>query len=242
MTRRILLKLSGELMCAADGFGVEPEAAHALASRIRDGLARADTELAIVLGGGNFLRGSSISRSSGDGAPVIDRVSGDQMGMLGTIMNAIGLCAALESIGIEARVQSAIPVGEIAEPFARRRAIAHLEKRRVLLLAGGTGHPFFTTDTTAALRALEIGATQFAKGTKVRGVFSEDPQQNSAAEFFPELTFDFALERRLRVMDAAAFSLCRDNGLAVQVFDMRAERSIERVIEGENIGSLVTAG
>ncbi|HLU48133.1 MAG TPA: UMP kinase [Planctomycetota bacterium] len=238
--RRILLKLSGELLCGPGGFGVEPDATWELAQRIRKGLESSQTEVALVIGGGNFLRGAKLSKaSSADGERVIDRVTGDHMGMLATIMNALGLRAALEKAGVEARVLSALAVPEVVEPFERRRALEHLARGRLLIFAGGTGHPYFTTDTTASLRALQIGATQLAKGTKVRGIFSDDPVKNPAAEFFPSLSYRDVLERRLEVMDAAAISLCMENGLAVQVFDMWKEGNLERVLAGEVVGTIV---
>ena len=231
--RRILLKLSGELLCSEGGFGVEPSAALKLAETIEKGLRGASSELGVVLGGGNYLRGATVDRG------VIERSTADKMGMLATVMNAMALRDALEKAGRPAVVFSAIPVSDAVEPFDRRRSIDALEAGHVALFAGGTGHPYFTTDTTAALRALQIGATTVAKGTKVRGVFSANPETHPDAEFYSRLSFSDALSKDLRVMDAAAFSLCRDQDLPIQVFDMREPGNIERVIAGDAVGTIV---
>lgn len=233
--RRLLLKLSGELLCSKGGFGLEPEAALDLAHRLDRGLSGASTQLGLVIGGGNFLRGATLSGTTA----AIDRVTGDHMGMLATVMNAIGLRAALEHVGREARVLSALHIHDVVEPFVRREAIRHLESGRVVLFAGGTGHPYFTTDTTASLRAIQIEADILAKGTKVRGVYSADPKKDPNATFYERLTYQEVLEQRLEVMDAAAISLCRDQKLAIAVFDMWSDGNIERVIAGERIGTLV---
>ncbi len=234
--RRVLLKLSGELLCGPGGFGVEPEKVHELAAQIRAGLEGSSTSLAMVCGGGNFLRGSQIAGDE------IGRVTGDHMGMLATIMNALALQSSLEKLGVETRVQSAIPVNDLAEPFIRRRCLRHLEKGRVVILAGGTGHPYFTTDTTAALRALQVRADLLAKGTKVRGVYSDDPVTNKDAEFYEDLTFIDALQKRLKVMDSTAISLCMDNSLPINVFNVREKGNIERLLRGERLGTVVHSG
>jgi uridylate kinase len=238
--RRILLKLSGEILCPPGGTGVDAELAWKVAHRIRSGLEGASTELSLVIGGGNILRGAQLSAvASTTGEKVIDRISGDHMGMLATVINALGLRAALERIGCRARVLSALRIPELVEPFDRRTAIRALESGEIVLFAGGTGHPFFTTDTTASLRALQIGASQVAKGTKVRGVYSDDPFKNPSAEFYPRLRFQDVLERRLRIMDAASISLCMDNALQVQVFDMWSAGNIERVLAGDIVGTII---
>lgn len=231
--RRILLKMSGEALCLEGGFGIDSGRVLALASAIKAGLGAGDLELACVVGGGNFLRGERIASQG------IDRVTGDNMGMLATIMNALALQSALESQGVDTRVLSAIHVDDVAEPFIRRRALRHLEKGRVVLLSGGTGNPYFTTDTTAALRALQIGATGLYKGTKVDGVYSADPVANPQAEFYPRLTFLDVLQRRLRVMDATAISLCMENRLPILVFNMTHPGNVEKVLRGEQLGTLV---
>ncbi len=236
VARRILLKLSGELLCSKGGFGVEPPEVQKLASQIKVGLEAADTELALVCGGGNFLRGATIAGDE------IGRVSGDNMGMLATIMNALALQSALDRIGVDTRVLSAIPVNDLAEPFIRRRALRHLEKGRVVILAGGTGNPYFTTDTTAALRALQVRADLLAKGTKVDGVYTADPETDPTAERYDRLTFLEVLQQRLMVMDSTAISLCMENNLRVNVFNMREEGSVERLLAGERLGTLIEGG
>ncbi len=231
--RRVLLKMSGESLCQPGGFGIEPKIVLDLAKQIQAALASNDVELAMVVGGGNFLRGEQVA---GQG---IDRVTGDNMGMLATIMNSLALQSALEGVGIETRVQSAIQVNDVAEPFIRRRCIRHLEKGRVVILAGGTGHPYFTTDTTAALRAVQLGATMLLKATKVRGIFSADPVKNPDAQFYETVTFIEVLQKRLKVMDSTAISLCMDNGLPIHVFSMRESGNVERVLRGERLGTVV---
>jgi uridylate kinase len=231
--RRILLKISGESLCTDGGFGIDPKQVLDLARQIQSGLSTGALQLSLVVGGGNFVRGEQIA---GQG---IDRVTGDNMGMLATIMNALALQSALEALGVETRVQSAIQVNDVAEPFIRRRSIRHMEKGRVVILAGGTGHPYFTTDTTAALRALQIGATALFKGTKVNGVYSADPILHPEAQFYDRLTFLEVLQRRLRVMDSTAISLCMDNKLPILVFNMREPGNVERALRGERLGTLV---
>lgn len=231
--RRVLLKMSGEALCKPGGSGIDAKEVFGLAKQIQSGLATKDLQLSLVVGGGNFIRGEQIA---GQG---IDRVTGDNMGMLATIMNALALQSALEALGVETRVLSAIQVNDVAEPFIRRRAIRHLEKGRVIILAGGTGHPYFTTDTTAALRALQIGATALFKGTKVRGVYSADPVSNPDAQFYETLTFFEALQKRLKVMDSTSLSLCMDNKLPILVFNMKEPGNVERALRGERLGTLV---
>jgi uridylate kinase len=231
--RRILLKMSGEVLGPEGSLGIDPKKVLDLARQIQGAIAAGGLQLALVVGGGNFIRGGQVA------AQGIERVTGDNMGMLATIMNGLALQSALESCGVETRVQSAIQVNDVAEPFIRRRALRHLEKGRVVILAGGTGHPYFTTDTTASLRALQIGATALYKGTKVRGVFSADPVKNPEAEFYPRLTFNDVLQKRLRVMDSTAVSLCMENKLPIWVFSMTEPGNVERVLKGENLGTIV---
>jgi uridylate kinase len=231
--RRILLKISGESLCRAGGFGIDADEILRIARQISAAFRSSDIELALVVGGGNFLRGEQISRQG------IERTTADFMGMLATIMNALALQSALESQGVQTRVQSAIDVSDVAEPFIRRRALRHLEKGRVVIFAGGTGNPYFTTDTTAALRAVEIGASLLLKGTKVRGIFSDDPRSNPQALFYEEVSFQEVLQKRLRVMDSAAIILCMDNHLPILVFDMTLEGNIEQALRGDRIGTLV---
>ena len=233
MPRRLLLKLSGEALCQEGGFGIDATKVLDLAGQIRGAYSHGDLELALVVGGGNFMRGEKIASQG------IGRVTGDNMGMLATIMNALAIQSALESLGVETRVQSAIHVSDVAEPFIRRRALRHLEKGRVVLFAGGTGNPYFTTDTTAALRALQIGASALFKGTKVRGVYSADPMADPSATFYPRLTFSEVLQKRLRVMDATSISLCLENKLRVVVFNMTEPGNVERALGGEELGTVI---
>lgn len=233
-TRRILLKISGESLSQEEVLGIDPTKVISLANEIREARADGKLQLAVVIGGGNFIRGEQVAKQG------IGRVTGDNMGMLATIMNALALQSALEKVGVETRVQSAIQVNDVAEPFIRRRALRHLEKGRVIVLAGGTGNPYFTTDTTAALRALQIGATALYKGTKVRGVFSADPVSTPDATFYPKLSFLEVLQKRLKVMDSTAISLCMDNKLPILVFNMTEAGNVRRVLGGEQgLGTLV---
>jgi len=232
---RILLKLSGEALMGDQRFGIAPDVVARLADEIREvhGLG---VETAIVLGGGNIIRGVSAA------AQGIDRVAGDHMGLLATVINGLALQDALEKRGVTTRLMSAVEVRQIAEPFIRRRALRHLEKRRVVLFVGGTGNPFFTTDSAAALRANEIHADVLLKATKVDGVYDANPDTDPNAQFLKTLTYRQALEAGLQVMDAAAVALCMENGIPIKVFNMKVKGNIQRVILGENIGSLVTAG
>ena len=232
---RILLKLSGEALMGDQRFGIAPEVVARLADEVREvhGLG---VQTAIVLGGGNVIRGVSAA------AQGIDRVAGDHMGLLATVINGLALQDALEKRGVTTRLMSAVEVRQIAEPFIRRRAIRHLEKGRVVLFVGGTGNPFFTTDSAAALRANEMHADVLLKATKVDGVYDANPDQDPNAQFLKTLTYRQALDAGLQVMDAAAVALCMENGIPIKVFNMKVKGNIQRVILGDNIGSLVTSG
>ena len=232
--RRILLKLSGEALQGPDGFGVDPPTVDHFAGQLH-ALVGAGCQAAIVVGAGNICRGRTLTAAG------VDRVTADQVGMLATIMNCLLMQDALERQGSHARVMSAVQVHEICEDYIRRRAIRHLEKRRIVLFAAGTGSPFFTTDTAAGLRAVEIGAELLIKATKVDGVYSRDPQRDSAAERFSRLTYDEVLRRRLGVMDEAAVMLCRDNAIPLRVLDMNRPRALLRAVQGEDEGTLVHA-
>ncbi|MDQ3880807.1 MAG: UMP kinase [Chloroflexota bacterium] len=230
---RILLKLSGEALLGDLEYGTDPERIRAIAQQVAQVRGRG-VEVAIVVGAGNIYRGMA----SGDG---IDRATGDYMGMLATVLNALALQDALEKAGAHTRVQSAITISEVAEPYIRRRAMRHLEKARVVIFAAGTGNPFFTTDTAAALRALEIHAQAILMAKNgVEGVFTADPRKDPGAEFIPQISHREALERGLKVMDSTAFSLCMDNGLPIYVFNMNDESNIDRIVSGERVGTLVT--
>jgi uridylate kinase len=233
--RRILLKLSGEALMGDQKFGIDPDVVARLADEIRDvhGLG---VDTAVVLGGGNIIRGVSAA------AQGIDRVAGDHMGLLATVINGLALQDALEKRSVTTRLMSAVEVRQIAEPFIRRRAIRHLEKGRVVLFVGGTGNPFFTTDSAAALRANEIRADVLLKATKVDGVYDANPVGNAHAKFLKTVSYRRALEAGLQVMDAAAVALCMENGIPIKVFNLRVRGNIQRVVLGEDIGSLVSAG
>ncbi|RMF86585.1 MAG: UMP kinase [Nitrospirae bacterium] len=230
--QRLLLKLSGEALMGPREYGVDPETVAAVARELAE-VHATGIELALVVGGGNIFRGVSAS------ARGMERAAADAMGMLATVMNAIALQSALEGEGVATRVQSAIPMQSVAEPFIRRKAIRHLEKGRVVIFAAGTGNPFFTTDTAATLRALEIGADALLKGTKVPGVFDKDPARHPDAVRFPRITYAEVLERRLRVMDATAIALCMDHALPLVVFDMTVPGNLARACRGEAIGTTV---
>jgi uridylate kinase len=231
--RRILLKLSGEALGGEQGNGVCAEALHSMALQIKE-VRDLGVEVVIVIGGGNIFRGLAGSERG------IDRATGDYMGMLATVINALALQDALEKIQVPTRVQSAITMHQIAEPFIRRRAVRHLEKGRVVIFGGGTGNPYFSTDTAAALRANEIGAEVVLKATKVDGIYDSDPMKNPKAKRFPRITYQDALQRQLRVMDASAFSLCSDNKMPIVVFDLFKPHNLRRVVMGETVGTLVT--
>ncbi len=230
---RILLKLSGEALLGNEDYGIDPKMIHRIAVEIGD-VTRANIQIAVVIGGGNIFRGAGLAESG------IDRVTGDHMGMLATVMNSLALQDALEDIGVDARVMSAISVHDVCEDYIRRRAIRHLEKGRVVICAGGTGNPFFTTDTAAALRAIEIGADIVLKATKVDGVYSEDPALNEHAELFVKLNYDRVIESKLGIMDTNAIVLCRDQGMPIRVFSVFEEGNLGRLIKGEAIGTLVS--
>jgi len=230
---RILLKLSGEALLGDEDYGIDPKMIHRIAVEIGN-VTRLNIQIAVVIGGGNIFRGAGLAQSG------IDRVTGDHMGMLATVMNSLALQDALESIDIDARVMSAISVHDVCEDYIRRRAVRHLEKGRVVICAGGTGNPFFTTDTAAALRAIEIGADIVLKATKVDGVYSADPALDAQAELFDELSYDRVIESKLGVMDANAIVLCRDQGMPIRVFSVFEEGNLGRLIKGEDIGTLVS--
>jgi len=229
---RVLLKLSGEALMGEKSFGIDERVVAQIAKEIRE-VHDLGVELAIVIGGGNIIRGLAASHRG------IDRVTGDYMGMLATLINALALQDALEKAGVTTRVQTAIEMREVAEPFIRRRALRHLEKGRAVIFAAGTGNPFFTTDSAAALRANEIHAEALLKATKVDGIYSADPELDPAAELLADLTYQQVLERDLRVMDAAAIALCRDNGIPIAVFNLFRPGNIRRVVTGERVGSMV---
>ena len=231
--KRILLKLSGEALGGEAGQGICPEVVHDMAQQIKE-VRSLGVEIVIVVGGGNIFRGLSGSERG------IERATGDYMGMLATVINALALQDALEKIGVATRVQSAITMPQVAESFIRRRAVRHLEKGRVVIFGGGTGNPFFSTDTAAALRAAEIGADVILKATKVDGIYDSDPKKNPGAKRFAEITYMDALQRQLKVMDSAAFSLCMDNKMPIIVFDLFKPHNIKRVVLGEKVGTLVT--
>jgi uridylate kinase len=229
---RVLLKLSGEALMGSMGFGIDPEVVSSIASEIKD-IHALGVETGIVIGGGNIFRGLAAS------AKGFDRVSADHMGMLGTVINALALQDALEQMDVHTRVQSAIEMRQVAEMFIRRRAIRHLEKGRVVIFAAGTGNPYFSTDTTAALRAMEIKAKVILKATKVDGIYDADPVKVKDAKMFPEISYIDVLTQGLKVMDTTAISLCMDNKVPIVVFNMRTKGNIKRVIMGEKIGSRV---
>jgi uridylate kinase len=231
--RRVLLKLSGEALMGDQGFGIDPVTAHRIAGDVAE-VQRLGVETAIVIGGGNIFRGVAAS------ARGMDRATGDYMGMLATVVNALALQDALEQQDINTRVLTAIEMRAVAEPFIRRRAIRHLEKGRVVIFAAGTGNPYFTTDTAAALRAMEMKAEVILKGTKVDGIYTADPLTTPAATRFDRISYLQVLEMGLRVMDATAISLCMDNGLPIIVFNLREPGNVRRVVMGEPIGSLVS--
>jgi uridylate kinase len=234
--KRILLKLSGEALLGDLPYGADPERIAAIA-RVVKTVADRGVEIAIVVGGGNIYRGLK------GAAAGMDRATGDYMGMLATVLNALALQDALEKTGAVTRVQSAITISEVAEPYIRRRAMRHLEKGRIVIFAAGTGNPFFTTDTAAALRALEIHAEAILMGKHgVEGVYSADPRLDSGATFIPEISHQEAIEQRLQVMDSTALSLCMDNGLPLYVFNIDDERNIDRIVCGARVGTVVRTG
>jgi uridylate kinase len=231
--RRILVKLSGEALMGEGDYGVDPVFLKRLGGEIA-AVRALGVETGIVVGGGNLFRGAGLARAG------MDRVTGDHMGMLATVMNSLALQDALESIGVYARVMSAIRINEVCEDYIRRRAIRHLEKGRVTIFAAGTGNPFFTTDTAASLRAIEIEADLLLKATKVDGIYDSDPMKNPAAKRYDRLTYDQVLDQRLNVMDATAIVLCRDHRLPLRVFNLNDPGALVRVARGEDVGTLVT--
>jgi uridylate kinase len=230
--RRILLKLSGEALMGDADYGIDPAMIGRLAAEVIEAQ-QAGAEIALVIGGGNIFRGAGLAASG------MDRVTGDHMGMLATVINALAMQDALEKRGARARVMSAIKINDVCEDYIRRRAIRHLEKGRIAIFAAGTGNPFFTTDSGAALRAIEIGADLLLKATKVDGVYDADPKKFPNATRFDKLTYDEVLARDLQVMDTAAFALCRDSDLPLRIFDMGQSGQLLRILHGEHIGTLV---
>ena len=233
--QRLLLKVSGEVLAGEQEYGIDPKVLETIALEIQD-LQPLEVEVAVVIGGGNIFRGLAASASG------MERASADYMGMLATVLNALALQSALERIGVNTRVQSAIEMRQLAESYIRRKAIRHLEKKRVVIFAGGTGNPYFSTDTAAALRAMEIGAQVILKGTKVDGIYEADPVTHPKAKRYDRLTFLQVIERNLRIMDSTAVSLCMDNNLPIIVFDLKKHGNIKRIAMGEKVGTVVKRG
>jgi len=231
--KRVLLKVSGEGFCKPGGFGVDPEEVRTVARQVKE-VADAGCQLAIVIGGGNFLRGALFSKEAN-----VRRATADYMGMVATVLNGLALQDGLESLGVDTRVQCAIDMQEVAEPFIRRRCIRHLEKGRIVILCGGTGNPFFTTDTSAALRASEIEAEVLLKATKVDGVYSDDPEANPDAKRYDRLDYDDVVRQDLKIIDVAAISLCKDSRIPIIVFNLKRDGNIRKVIAGESIGTRI---
>ena len=232
--RRVLLKLSGEALMGELDYGIEPRVIQRIAAEIATA-GKAGTEIAIVIGGGNIFRGAGLARAG------MDRVTGDYMGMLATVMNALAIQDALESLDVYARVMSALQIHDVCEDYIRRRAVRHLEKGRVVILAAGTGNPFFTTDTAASLRAIEIGADVLLKATKVDGVYDADPATNPDAKRFDVVSYDQVINDKLNVMDATAIVMCRDNNLPLRVFDLTRANALVQAMSGDELGTLVSA-
>jgi len=231
--KRVLLKLSGESLCGEESHGIKPDALLSISAEIK--LAHAHgLQIGIVVGGGNIWRGEQ------DRGEAISRVTADYMGMLATLINALALQDALENLGVPTRVQSAVEINKLSEPYIRRKAIRHLEKGRVVIFAGGTGNPYFTTDTAAALRAVEIEAEVVLKATKVDGVYTADPKKDKAAKKFDKLTFMDSIKQRLKVMDTTALTLCMENRMPVVVFDLAVKGNIARAVAGQKVGTLIT--
>jgi uridylate kinase len=231
--KRILVKLSGEALLGEADYGIDPAMLRRVAGELVE-VSGTGVQVAVVIGGGNIFRGAGLARAG------MDRVTADQMGMLATVMNSLAMQDAIESMGAHARVMSAIRINEVCEDFIRRRAVRHLEKGRIVIFAAGTGKPFFTTDTAASLRAVEIGAGLLMKATKVNGVYSADPDKDPAASRYEKLSFDRVLDDRLGVMDATAIVMCRDNDIPLRVFNLNNPGDLQRVVRGENVGTLVT--
>jgi len=232
--RRVLLKLSGEALMGDLDYGIEPKVIQRLAKEIATAR-NAGVEIAIVIGGGNIFRGAGLARAG------MDRVTGDYMGMLATVMNALAVQDALESLDVYARVMSALQIHDVCEDYIRRRAVRHLEKGRVVILAAGTGNPFFTTDTAASLRAIEIGADVLLKATKVNGVYDSDPATNPEAKRYETVSYDKVIAEKLGVMDTTAIVMCRDNNVPLRIFDLTQSDALIQAMSGEQVGSLVTA-
>ncbi len=230
--RRVLLKLSGEALMGNEDYGIDPVVIRALAAEIIEAQ-KAGAEVGLVIGGGNIFRGAGLAESG------MDRVTGDHMGMLATVINALAMADALEKQGAHVRVMSAIKINEVCEDYIRRRAIRHLEKGRIALFAAGTGNPFFTTDSAAALRASEISADLLLKATKVDGIYDSDPKKNPKAVRYEELSYDEVIARNLQVMDTAAFALCRDNKIPLRIYNMMQPGALMRILHGEPLGTLV---
>ena len=233
--KRVMLKISGEALAGTQEYGLSTDVVSFIAEEVRE-VYRLGVQVAMVIGGGNIFRGVEAS------ARGMDRASADYMGMLATCINGLAMQSALEKLGVDTRVQTAIEMREVAEPFIRRRALRHLDKGRVVIFVGGTGNPYFTTDTAAALRAMEIGAEVVFKATKVDGVYTADPKLDPTAQKFDELTYIEVLSRRLKVMDSTAISLCMDNGFPIVVFNMHERGSLGRLVRGERVGTLVRGG
>jgi uridylate kinase len=230
---RILVKLSGEALLGNGDYGIDPAIIKRIAGELQE-IVQMGVQLAVVIGGGNIFRGAGLARAG------MDRVTADHMGMLATVMNSLALQDALEALGLHARVMSAIRINQVCEDYIRRRAVRHLEKARVVIFAAGSGNPFFTTDTAASLRAIEISADVLLKATKVNGIYSEDPERNPNATRYPKLTFDRVLQDKLNVMDATAIVMCRDNRLPLRVFNLNNSGDLTRIVRGEDVGTLVT--
>ena len=230
--RRILLKLSGEALMGDTDYGIEPAVIRRIAEEIH-GLSSAGLEIGLVIGGGNIFRGAGLAQGG------MDRVTGDHMGMLATVINSLAMQDALDKVGSQCRVMSALKVNQVCEDYIRRRAVRHLEKGRVVIFAAGTGNPFFTTDSAASLRAIEMGAEIMLKATKVDGVYTDDPVSNPDARRYDRLTFEEAIVKKLAVMDATALVLCRDQGVPIRVFDLHTPGNLGRVAAGEDVGTLV---
>lgn len=231
-TKKIVLKISGEALMGNVGFGIDPKVSSSIASEIKD-VHASGVQVAVVIGGGNIFRGLKAAANG------MDRATADYMGMLATMLNGLALQDSLERIGVDTRVMTAIEMRQLAEPYIRRRAMRHLEKRRVVIFVCGTGNPYFTTDTAAALRAIEIDADMILKATKVDGVYSKDPMKYKGAKRFTKLTYMDVLEKQLKVMDATAISLCMDNDLPIVVFDMTKKGNIGRAVRGQKIGTII---
>jgi uridylate kinase len=230
--RRVLLKLSGEALMGDEDYGIDPKLIRAISGEIIEAQ-KAGAQIGVVIGGGNIFRGAGLAESG------MDRVTGDHMGMLATVINALALADAIERQGAYARVMSAIKINEVCEDYIRRRAMRHLEKGRIVIFAAGTGNPFFTTDSAAALRATEIGAELLLKATKVDGIYDSDPKKNPGAKRFEQLGYDEVIQRNLQVMDTAAFALCRDNRIPLRIYDMMQPGALMRILRGEPLGTLV---